>query len=95
MSEAEGQPRYRIELTPGANRELKHLAWTTLRRVDRCILLLAANPRPRAAKKLKGARDYYRYRVGAYRTIYQIDDDALVVTVARVRHRRDVYRSQP
>ena len=95
MSEPEGQPRYRIELTPAANRDLKNLARTTLRRVDRCILSLAANPRPRAAKKLKRTRDYYRYRVGDYRIIYQIDDDALVVTVARVRHRRDVYRSQP
>ena len=36
-------------------------------------------------------RDEYRIRVGAYRVIYQIFDDVLVVLIVRVANRRDVY----
>jgi mRNA interferase RelE/StbE len=34
----------------------------------------------------------YRYRVGDYRIIYQVDRSAQQVTVLKVGHRRDVYR---
>ncbi|MGH8777121.1 MAG: type II toxin-antitoxin system RelE family toxin [Jiangellaceae bacterium] len=33
-------------------------------------------------------------RRGAYRILYEIDDDARVVTVTAVEHRADVYRSR-
>ncbi|WP_232204207.1 type II toxin-antitoxin system RelE family toxin [Actinomyces sp. ICM47] len=32
-------------------------------------------------------------RVGDYRIIYSIEDEVLVVTVVRVAHRREAYRS--
>jgi mRNA interferase RelE/StbE len=41
--------------------------------------------------KLAG-QDDYRIRVGDYRIVYAIDDGARVVLVARIAHRRDVYR---
>ena len=34
----------------------------------------------------------WRYRVGDYRVIAQIQDDRLVVLVVRVGHRREIYR---
>jgi mRNA interferase RelE/StbE len=34
----------------------------------------------------------WRVRLGDYRIIYEINDAEQVLTVARVRHRRDVYR---
>jgi mRNA interferase RelE/StbE len=92
LSEGQEEPRYRIELTPAAVRDLKGLAWTTLKRVDSFIRSLAENPRPHGAKKLKGVGNLYRGRVGDYRIIYEINDEILLVTVARIRHRRDVYR---
>jgi len=36
----------------------------------------------------------YRIRVGVYRIIYEVDDAARVVTVYRIRHRREVYRRE-
>jgi mRNA interferase RelE/StbE len=36
--------------------------------------------------------DLYRIRVGDYRVIYEIDDDAQLIVIIRVRHRRDVYQ---
>ncbi|WP_337907151.1 type II toxin-antitoxin system RelE family toxin [Iningainema tapete] len=31
-------------------------------------------------------------RVGDYRVIYQIEDDVLLVTVIKVKHRNEVYK---
>ena len=35
----------------------------------------------------------WRVRVGRYRVVYPINDDALIVTVTAVGHRRDIYRN--
>jgi mRNA interferase RelE/StbE len=43
-------------------------------------------------RKLSGALEGWRVRVGDYRILYQIDDEAQTVTIVRVRHRREVYR---
>ena len=37
-------------------------------------------------------RPFWRIRVGSYRIIYKIDDEAEKVTVYKAGHRRDVYR---
>jgi mRNA interferase RelE/StbE len=34
----------------------------------------------------------WRVRAGDYRVIYEIEDDALLVTIVRAAHRREVYR---
>ena len=88
----ERHPRYRIELTSAALRDLKALPENVLRRVDRRILSLADNPWPRGSKKLKGEESLYRVRVGDYRIIYRVEEEVLLILVIRIRHRRDVYR---
>ncbi|TAL07178.1 MAG: type II toxin-antitoxin system mRNA interferase toxin, RelE/StbE family, partial [Porticoccaceae bacterium] len=35
----------------------------------------------------------YRLRRGRYRIIYEMKDETLIVTVVKVGHRRNVYRS--
>ncbi len=52
---------------------------------------LQENPRPPDAKKLRGTTDY-SLRVGVYRILYDIDDTARMVTIYRIRHRREAYR---
>jgi mRNA interferase RelE/StbE len=55
---------------------------------------LREEPRPPDAVKLQGARpgeNYHRLRVGNYRIIYDIDDDAQVVRIMLVGHRRNIY----
>lgn len=61
------------------------------RLVSQHIESLQANPRPPDAKKLHGVTAY-RLRVGTYRILYEIDDDARSVTIYRVKHRREAYR---
>jgi mRNA interferase RelE/StbE len=81
---------YRIELRPAAVRALRKLDPPIRRRVQGAIALLARNPRPPAARALKG-RPGLRVRVGDYRVIYTIHDEVLLVVVVTLGHRRDVY----
>ena len=53
---------------------------------------LAENPRPHGIKKLVGEDDTYRIRVGAYRILYQIQDEILLVLVVKIAPRREAYR---
>jgi len=81
---------YRIELRPAAIRALRKLDPPIRRRVQGAIALLAQNPRPPAARPLKG-RPALRVRVGDYRVIYTVQDDVLLIVVITLGHRRDVY----
>lgn len=47
----------------------------------------------RNLKKLKGAEDYYRIRVGDYRIGIRFDGETVVFV--RVLHRKDIYRYFP
>jgi mRNA interferase RelE/StbE len=82
--------RYRIELRPAALRSLRKLDPQAAGRVRAAIALLADDPRPPAARRLRG-RPAWRVRVGDYRIIYTIEDAVLLVVVVAVGHRRDVY----
>lgn len=82
--------KYRIELRPAAVRALRKLDPPVRRRAQAAIALLARDPRPPAARPLKG-RPALRVRVGDYRVIYAVRDDVLLVVVITLGHRRDVY----
>jgi len=83
---------YRVEFTEAAEQDLEALPRDIGTRVYARIVALGDRPRPRGSTLLQGSRTLRRLRVGAYRVIYQIDDTRKVVTIARVRHRRDAYR---
>jgi mRNA interferase RelE/StbE len=53
---------------------------------------LATDHFPRGTAKLIGAENLYRIRVGNYRIIYSVDNQAKLVFVHYVRHRREAYR---
>ena len=85
---------YEIELQPAARRALTHelpegaaaAAWEFVTGP------LADNPH-RVGKPLRFEFEgYHSARRGAYRVIYQIVEDRVVVLVVRIDHRRDVYR---
>ena len=83
---------YRVVIKASAIKEIAALPKRERRRVISAIEALADDPRPEGTRKLTGAEDAYRVRVGDYRIVYLIRDDVLTVFVVRVRHRRDVYR---
>ncbi len=82
---------YEIRLHPDAVRAFRRLQGPLRERIGDTIDALSEEPRPRGAVKLAG-RDDYRVRVGDYRIVYAVDDAARLVLIARIAHRRDVYR---
>jgi len=83
---------YTIEWRNSARRELRHLAPPVVSRIVMAVSALGHDPRPSGCRKLVGSEHTYRIRVGAYRVIYEVLDDRLLVEVVRARHRRDAYR---
>ncbi|MBI5746443.1 MAG: type II toxin-antitoxin system RelE/ParE family toxin [Nitrospirae bacterium] len=83
---------YRLVIKKPAMKELDALADEQFSIIDAAILLLKENPYPHPASiKLKG-EEKRRIRVGAFRVIYTVDEADKIVTIHRVRHRKDVYR---
>lgn len=81
---------YRIELRPAAVRALRKLDPPVRHRLQGVIALLAEDPRPPVARALQG-RPGLRVRVGAYRIVYTVAVDVLLVVVVTLGHRREVY----
>ena len=83
---------YRIAISSAAARQLRKLDAQARRRIQAAIDLLSENPRPAGAKILVGGGGEWRVRTGNYRIIYELNDDALLVLVLAVGHRRQIYR---
>ena len=77
---------------PSVEKDLRSLPKPAIERVVNRMELLADDPFPRQALKLQGGEQLYRLRVGDYRIVYAVDQDAKEVIVHYVRHRREVYR---
>jgi mRNA interferase RelE/StbE len=84
--------RSEVLIKPSARKELEGVGLKKDRqRIVAAIAALAENPRPVGCRKLSG-KDKYRIRCGDYRVVYSVEDVILVVTIAKVGHRSDVYR---
>lgn len=83
---------YRVLLERAAEKDLGRLSAGIHDRMIAAVQRLAKTPRPPGCRKLAGADNDWRIRVGDYRVIYEIADDIRAVRVNRVRHRREVYR---
>lgn len=82
---------YEVILSNRAEKRLTRLPGGEYERVLQSVMNLAEDPRPRNCQKLR-SREGWRIRVGDYRAIYTVDDDAREVLVADIGHRRDIYR---
>ena len=85
-----------IEFDPGAVDDLKKLhrpVQTRLLFFLRTRVAALDNPR-NIGMALSGARlgNYWKYRVGDWRLICDIQDERIVVRVLRIGNQRDVYR---
>ncbi len=83
---------YRITIASSAEKEILSLPDNTYERVEKAINSLKLDPRPHGTMKLKGKRNVYRIRVGAYRIVYSVDDKKRIVDISYVRHRGKAYK---
>jgi mRNA interferase RelE/StbE len=82
---------YRILIERSVVKFLKHIPEKDYYPIKAKIQSLAHDPRPYGSIKLKG-RNAYRVRQGDYRIIYEIRDQALIVSIITVGNRKDIYR---
>ncbi|MBO6535557.1 MAG: type II toxin-antitoxin system RelE/ParE family toxin [Balneolaceae bacterium] len=86
-----------IEFDNRARKELRKLDKQTQKRILKWLRKnLATNEDPRkTGKSLKGhMKGLWRYRVGDYRIISQIQDENILILVIRLGHRRDIYEDK-
>ena len=83
--------RYSLQFKKSVAKDLRNLPRKDVRRVLKRIVRLAEDPRPSSCEKLTG-REVYRVRQGRYRTLYEIQDNVLVVLVIKIGSRDGVYR---
>lgn len=83
---------YEVRFRTSVRKDLDPIPKRDVERILAAIAALADDPRPPQSRKLCGA-EKYRLRCGAYRILYEIQDDILLVCVVKVGHRRDVYRN--
>lgn len=87
---------WRIEFAEVAAKQLRKLDPTVATRIlaflrDR--VERAGDPR-NVGEALRGKAlgDFWKYRVGDWRIVAEVRDDVLLVLVAKLGHRREVYR---
>ncbi|MBD2679604.1 MULTISPECIES: type II toxin-antitoxin system RelE/ParE family toxin [Nostoc] len=83
---------YEVKFSNSAKKQFRKLPLDIQQRIQTKINDLAIEPRPNGVKKLQGDDNSYRIRVGDYRLVYEIDDNVLIITVIKVRHRSEIYK---
>lgn len=88
---------WQIEFKPRAAKELRKLdpkqakqilAWLRVR------LDSGADPRLFAEQLTGNFKDFWRFRIGDFRVVFQPQEQKLLIMVVRVAHRREVYNSE-
>ena len=83
----------RIEYTETARKQLRKLDRTMQKRIldymDEVALL--ENPRSRGKALVENMRGLWRYRVGDYRVICEIQESRIIISVLKIGHRKNIY----
>ena len=85
---------YSLVFLTSAKKEFKKLDNVAQKRIKEKLIVLVENPEvlKNNIKPLKGEHQgLFRLRVNQYRVVFQINDGELIITIIRVRHRKEVY----
>ncbi|MDP8163516.1 type II toxin-antitoxin system RelE/ParE family toxin [Pasteurella skyensis] len=90
--------KYQIVTSRTFIKSMKKLDIYTQKQIKSWIIknndLIASNPRI-IGKNLKGnLKNYWRYRIGDYRLLAQIEDDKLILILLSAGHRKNIYNQQ-
>ena len=81
------EPAYTVSISRSSQKEIRAINGGVRLRLIRSIRSLATEPRPAGCRKLVGAANRWRIRVGDYRVIYSIDDEERFMEIIAARHR--------
>ena len=82
---------YQMIIPNAVQKQIKKLPKDIQDGILDCLIKLQTNPRPSGYLKMKNAEGY-RIRMGDYRILYDIDDQAQKIKLRRIGHRRDIYK---
>lgn len=85
---------YKIETTAKFDKEFRKLDKYTMRMIKAWIeknLVNCENPRIHGKGLTANRCGQWRYRIGDYRLICDIQDDKLIILALSVGHRREIY----
>ena len=74
-----------------AEKEILHIDRAVGQRIYKKVNLLKNHPFGRGSQKLSGNKGY-RIRIGDYRVVYLVDKKEQMITIIKVKHRKEVYR---
>ncbi|QNI03301.1 type II toxin-antitoxin system RelE/ParE family toxin [Halomonas sp. SH5A2] len=83
---------YKLVFKKSVSKDFRSIPNKDVARILHRIEELQYNPRPVGSEKLSG-KERYRIRQGAYRVVYEVADDILIITVVKVGHRKNVYQN--
>ena len=84
---------YSIQITSRAQKDFKKLDKAVKERITKAILKLETDRYPSQFKSLLGHNiAQFRLRIGDWRVLYDVYDQAKVVLILRIGHRKDIYR---
>ncbi len=83
-----------IEFDKKAKKEFVKLDKSSQKKIDKFILKLIKSKNPRLlGQSLKGTlQSFWKYRIGDFRLICNIEDEVLIIIVLRVAHRKEIYK---
>ena len=87
--------KYEVALSERFKREFRKLDRYTQKMIRAWInknLVDCENPRQHGKGLTANRKGQWRYRIGDYRLICQIEDEKLVILALSVGHRRDIYQ---
>lgn len=83
----------KLEFSEAAKKTFSKLDKSVQRRIKNYLddIVQLENPRSRGKALVGNLVNLWRYRVGDYRIICNIQDEKILITILRIGHRKDVY----
>ncbi|MFH2019461.1 MAG: type II toxin-antitoxin system RelE/ParE family toxin [bacterium] len=82
--------KYSLLYTKSAVKDIQKLDIIAKKRLKKKLELLATNPPYYSKKLIHSDLGTYRYRVGDYRVIFDVEKNKIIIL--RVGHRREIYK---
>ncbi|MFK0732146.1 MAG: type II toxin-antitoxin system RelE/ParE family toxin [Gloeotrichia echinulata GP01] len=80
---------YQVQVVSSAVQQIENLDLKLQQQVIMKLEELALNPRIEGVKNLESGNDLYLFVLDKYRIVYQIQEDAALITVTKVSHAKD------
>ena len=82
--------KYKLVYTQRAVRDIRKLDQSTKKRIGRRLLRYEEDPLKYAEKLIDSRLGTYRFRIGDYRVVFDLEGNKMIVL--RVGHRKDIYK---